>query len=214
MNRGEMKKLEENEHKITNININKFVSEFLLESAIPKIRGAIDKNDSDAIVKAVILKADRDTMSGGRFNTEYSNNHENYRDMLFEIIALNRVNLSSSVLISGMMDRVHKDVKIGLVQKLVNMTLKYFYVIDSFGYGDKLDLKIKLEYIDCPLDSTILDRLSNDCNGKNYTRWTQLNSMDEYDSIQNDILNKSVYLGLKYRLCYDLKYWGLPIEKN
>ena len=49
---------------------------------------------------------------------------------------------------------------------------------------------------------------------KNYTRWTQLNSMDEYDSIQNDILNKSVYLGLKYRLCYDLKYWGLPIEKN
>ena len=35
-----------------------------------------------------------------------------------------------------------------------------------FSYGDKLDLKIKLEYIDCPLDSTILDRLSNDCNGK------------------------------------------------
>lgn len=191
----------------------KLVNEFWLESIFPGIRKAMKDNNSEAIINTIIVKADLDTMTGGRFNAVYSKHHTEYRKLLAEYLFKND-KLSSSHLIKCMLKSVHEGVTVGLVQKLVNMTLKYLYSIEIFGYGDKLDLKVELENIDCPLDSTILNLLSCDYNGKHYTPWTKLESQYEYDDIQEDILKKALNLGLKSKLCYDLKYWGLPIEKH
>ena len=183
------------------------VIEFLLESTIPGIRKALQQDNPDVILTAVVKKADLDTMTGGRFNGDYSAHHEDYRKVLLGLIHKNKDNISSTVLIDAMKSKVHGGVTVGLIQKLVNMTLKYIYIISKLGYQDRIGIVIDVSSIDFPLDSSILKRLSHDNIGKKYTAWTKIKSLKEYTDIQEDIRKQGLDTGIN-KLYYDFEYWG------
>lgn len=122
----------------------------------------------------------------------------------------NKNNLSSS-LIYDMKSIVFKGVTLGLVQKIVNMSLKYLYAIDVFGFSCELGIKVDIKNCDCPLDSRILDRLSYDHGGKKYTPWAKITSVEEYKDIQKDIEDMVKKTGVESKMYYDFKYWGLPL---
>ena len=95
------------------------VREFWLESVLPGIRDAIKHRDIDDFIKVIVNRADRDTMTGGRFNTAYSDNHDEYKDSLQELISQRKSELSSKLLIETMCRQAHEGVTVGLIQKLV-----------------------------------------------------------------------------------------------
>lgn len=186
------------------------IYEFWFESIVPKTRKALKNSDANALIDAVVNRADRDTMKGGRFNKAYADNHKSYRKELSKLIIDNKNNLSSS-LIYDMKSIVIKGVTLGLVQKIVNMSLKYLYAIDAFGFSSGLEINVDIKNCDCPLDSRILERLSYDYGGKKYTPWTQITDVEEYKDIQKDIEDTVKKLGAESKMYYDFKYWGLPV---
>lgn len=192
---------------------NEVVLEFLLESTIPGIRKALQQDNPDVILTAVINKADLDTMTGGRFNSDYSVHHGDYRKALLDLIQRNKDNISSAVLIDAMESKVHGSVTVDLIQKFVNMTLKYIYTISKLGYQDRIGIAIDVSSIDCPLDSSILKRLSHINVKRKYTAWTKIKSLKEYADIQEDIRKLGLDIGVN-KLYYDFKYWGLPINTD
>ena len=101
------------------------IHEFWIESVLSGFRNALNHNDEDALLNAIIERADIDTMSGGRFNAVYSEHHNEYKELLKELINLKKGSLSSGALINIMFQKVHAGVTVGLIQKLVNMSLKY-----------------------------------------------------------------------------------------
>ena len=73
--------------------------------------------------------------------------------------------LSSEYLINELLNK-YEDSGIGVIQKLVNMTLKYMLILQLF---DRLDGYIIAESsCDCPLDSRISDSL-----GMSDLKWTK-----------------------------------------
>ncbi|WP_314921784.1 hypothetical protein, partial [Slackia exigua] len=89
------------------------------------------------------------------------------------------------------------NVPYGQLQKLVNMTLKYLLILNTFEV-----IKINLpdeEHLDCPLDSVILESLESSGD----LRWTRL-SKTQYDEIQKAIDAKR---GSDSRIMYDFKNW-------
>lgn len=89
----------------------------------------------------------------------------------------------------------------GAIQKLVNMTMKYLFILHTYGlYGD-LDIDEKV--LDCPLDSTVLQAIPKD-EGFASVRWTSLNSPKLYEDIQ-DAIGK--YSPDGCRLWFDFENW-------
>ena len=81
----------------------------------------------------------------------------------------------------------------GAIQKLVNMTLKYLLILQSFGCLPEL---VKEENCDCPLDSGILKSLQEEA------KWTAV-TKEEYTRIQGEIDERVSGL----RLSYDFANW-------
>lgn len=75
----------------------------------------------------------------------------------------------------------------GLAQKVVNMSFKYFYIFDSY-----LNVNIDYTNCDCPLDSTILDRLRDEKDFSTFfdeeenILWTTIENKD-YENCQKII---------------------------
>lgn len=175
---------------------NKLVYEFCLESLLPGILNAWE--DKEKMVNIVLRRANRDTMAGARFKYDgYADNKDFYIGELKKTI-LDGEKLSSRELIKKL-DRAKKGANIGSIQKLVNMTLKYLYVLQVYGY----DFGIDPALFDCPLDSIIMDDL--DKKTKPHTKWTQIKTLEDYKSIQKDIASLPETKGSN--LFYDFRCW-------
>ena len=111
--------------------------------------------------------------------------------------------MSSEYLIIRLMNE-YEDCGIGVIQKLVNMTLKYMFILQVF---DKLDgYTIEESSCDCPLDSRIMDSL-----GKSDLKWTKdfnasnrKESKKNYDNIQGEIAKRQKG---QSKLAYDFANW-------
>ena len=84
----------------------------------------------------------------------------------------------------------------GALQKLINMSLKYFIILNEFEDVECNDIpKVNYKYCDCPLDRKIIEKLSKksreniditlDDNNKRVC-WTSIKK-DKYDKIQQAI---------------------------
>ena len=190
----------------------KLIQEFFMESIIPEIRGYINEQNKEETIKLVVGRANKDVMIGARYkNTKssknYCDNHSEYQKIVIKLIKDSK-SISSRVLIKNMCN-LTKELNIGLIQKLVNMSVKYLYAIQNCGVDFELNFNIDEESCDCPLDSKILKHLEKDTN-KKYTSWTKLEDIDDYIQIQDDIhdvISSDIkYLG-KSRLEYDFVNW-------
>ena len=161
---------------------------FCVETTIPGILKAVEDADVSAVLDIVIKRANRDVMVGAHFlKGGYSANQDYYQEELKRLILQPNADLSSSILINKVYKNMNKHkVNVGAIQKLINMTLKYLYVIQEHGLMNEYALKVELKNCDCPLDSRILEELRKR-EKKKYTPWTKLDSLDEYKTIQDDI---------------------------
>ena len=182
----------------------KLIYEFWIESVLPGFRNSIKHNSAEELISVAVNRADRDAMSGGRFNEAYSEHHDEYKDSLRELISINKDDLSSDYLINMMCKGLHEGVTVGLIQKLVNMSLKYLFSVDIYDYSRNFEIVVPFEKCDCPLDSIVLERLSS-LTCKKYTPWTKIDSIEYYNSVQEDI-RKNVEVS---NLEFDFKYWGV-----
>lgn len=180
----------------------KSVYEFCLEETLPGIHKALRNNSFEEVIEVIIKKANKDVTTGARFwDKKYIDKSSIYRQVLKKLIEEYKNDLSSQTLIEKIRRKVVRGASVGSVQKLVNMTLKYLCVLKIYGYLKTFGVHIGK--CDCPLDSQVLNHLSEDTENK-YTPWTKLNSMDEYNGIQNDISKITSGSNLEY----DFDNWG------
>ena len=190
----------------------KFVIEFLLECVFPGIRKQIQDKNRDKMIQSVVDKAHRDTMIGARFKSNkstksYCDQTEYYKNRVVDLVKHDSEEISGRKIIRRIIETNDYEADIGVVQKLVNMTIKYLYVIEMCGYAGKdcFSYTIDISDCDCPLDRNILGCLLRD-NGRSHTAWTKLRDCDgEYYSIQDEIEIITHGLNLKY----DFINWGL-----
>lgn len=90
----------------------------------------------------------------------------------------------------------------GAIQKLVNMTLKYILILQSYGVQDGSLPRINPQDCDCPLDSRILESL-----GCKNAKWTQLEER-KYCAIESDIGSRVLSEDEEWgRISYDFRNW-------
>ena len=90
------------------------------------------------------------------------------------------------------------EIKLGTVQKLLNLYLKYLWVLDYIP-----------EPPHCPIDRGILEELRK--TNKNLpTSWTKINKEEEYKNCIEEI-NK--IRGKKSIACWELEFWNNIIIK-
>ena len=181
------------------------ILDFCLEEALPGIHKAIESNQTNKIIEVVVKKANRDALSGARFWDKNYSEHSNYYKAELTEILTTSPNLSSKQCIEYILARNQYSAKVGSIQKLVNMSMKYLYILTEFEYAVPHGLNIDFEKCDCPLDSNILKKLSEK-NDIVYKPWTQILTIDEYSDIQRDISKLDEIK--KSNLEFDLKYWG------
>ena len=179
------------------MNSKEIVYKFCLESLLPGILNAW--GDKEKLLDIVLRGANRDTMTGARFKKDkYADNKDFYIKELKKTI-LEGKKLSSIEIIKAL-DSKKKGANIGSIQKLVNMTLKYLYVLQVYG----VDFGIDPSGCDCPLDSIILNELDKKTK-KHHTKWTKIESLEDYESIQMDIAEQPESAGSN--LFYDFYYY-------
>ena len=162
----------------------RLIHEFCLEGMIPGIHRAFEKGD-DEVLDLVIRKANRDVLIGARWwDKEYSRNTDYYKKKVLDIIKETTGTINSGAIICNIYHDHENNAKVGIIQKLVNMAMKYLYVLDKMGHG--IGIKIDFKQCDCPLDSRILEELSKRT-GKTYGPWTKLETLEKYLEIQDDI---------------------------
>ena len=90
---------------------------------------------------------------------------------------------------------VNYGLSVGLAQKLINMSIKYYHFIEM-GYKKKLcknGVSRFIKYVDIPLDSFILkwfyynSVLDDEVKQKTIPSWTNLTNLDDYRFLQNKI---------------------------
>ncbi len=154
---------------------------------------------SKKLIWECVYRAHRDVLTGRKFVKNYAKSAA--QKLYSEIInPQNTKELSSEELIDYI---VSAGYGIGPTQKLVNMTLKYMFLLQLFG---KLKgYSIKEEDCDCPLDSIILESL-----GMGDAKWTKdFEASDgktkkSYKEIQEKIKELQ---GSKSKLSYDFEHW-------
>ena len=187
---------------------------FLIRTAIPRVdphnlpKGL---NESNWIWDAV-YRAHRDVLTGRSYVTEYSACTEQFKVgkmnrkvntvalELYELVEKNRESgalLSSKSLLEEMQKSMKcKEIPFGQLQKLVNMTLKYLVILQTF---DQIDLVVDTGACDCPIDSIIINKLGLE---EKY-RWTRLKK-SEYNELQICVQNK---VPTESKLKYDFAVW-------
>lgn len=187
------------------------VHDFLLECILPGFRGVKEQKSEDKLLDLIIDRAHRDVMVGARYKVNnyciwYCEHNGDYKSKLKELIKRDVKALSGRKLINELLSG-DKNINVGLIQKLVNMTVKYLYVLDSFGYLGYVGFNVTFsDECDCPLDSRILERISGKVN-KKYTAWTKMNDIKEYEEVQSIIKDEVVKQSGKRNLEYDFYYW-------
>ena len=110
----------------------------------------------------------------------------------------------------------------GNAQKLINMTLKYFYVMryKNTDYGERF------KYCHCPMDKKLLSYIwdTSTINGFTKTRFTDSwgnedfekgNCMPErYKAFQEAVMKRTKEMGMQNRLEYDYYVWNQIIEES
>ena len=160
----------------------KYVNMFFIESTIPGIYKGLKLHDRSIILNAVINKANRDALIGaGKWDKNYaSDKHSSYYVETLKDLIDNDVELSSMVLINDLLSNNKYDANLGAIQKLVNMTLKYLYALQYYGYY--AGFTIDPAKCDCPLDSRILEKIN-----RTDIKWTKLTSLAIYNEVQETI---------------------------
>ena len=179
--------------------------QFLVKTAIPVNKWG-KETETDRIRDA-IWRAHRDTLTG-RFQLEkyrkltYGEKKHKVTDALYKKIKDcidSEEALSSEPLIRYLNDNF-KGVEFGAIQKLVNMSLKYLIILNSFEF--KKPIAIDETNCHCPLDSIILGKLVNP-----HTPWTKI-QWEEYNDVQQEIYDDPSFdkksMG---NIVYDFKHW-------
>lgn len=161
-----------------------------------------------------VYRAHRDVVVGRQYVEEYSGYNSNegpnaiadslYKEIIRCLGSEETGGLTSESLLCFLNKEYNEEapedkenVPYGQLQKLVNMTLKYLLILNTFEV-----IKINLpdeERLDCPLDSVILESLESSGD----LRWTRL-SKTQYYEIQKAIDAKR---GSDSRIMYDFKNW-------
>ena len=165
-----------------------------------------DKSKSTRMDDA-IWKAHRDVMTGARtcnipkysaFSTGTKLKEEG-KSIIIDLtkICEDALNKNTPIGTDYLLKELTKDprngnnVEFGALQKLINMTLKYFIILRSFGEKDVP--KVDLQHCDCPLDRKILEKLHDefqnnelvcDIDKKKPLSWTKIECKDKYKKIQ------------------------------
>lgn len=206
---------------------------FLLRVAIPEVTErrsipvAVDeRRKASNVVWDCIWRAHRDVLSARgyaspRYRSESSNLESGILITLYRCIEADGQNgLGSQTLIEELCEthgggvmagsEVKDDTTMyGAVQKLVNMTLKYLLLLQTFGCLDEkraglpFPVKVREEECDCPLDSTILQSLGREFSG---CRWTRITA-EEYDVVQKEIAKRLGKSDSEGCIAYDFDHW-------
>ena len=150
-------------------------------------------------------------MVGARYKANdycmwYCEHNDDYKSKLKELIKQEKDALSGRKLINKLLSD-DNNINVGLIQKLVNMTIKYLFIIDLFGdLGNVVFDAAFTDECDCPLDSRILERISCKVK-KKYTAWTKMDDSNEYKEVQNIIKDEVEKQSEKRNLEYDFYYW-------
>ncbi len=164
---------------------------FLARYTIPKARR--NYKDGDAV-----WQAHRDTLAG-RFQLKHyaaisAEKAINPVTMdLYDHLTAHKSTdeLTSSALIEFLKNTEYgKEVEYAALLKLVNMTLKYLYILQFIKADDEVLNKlphINLANCDCPLDSNIIKTLSKKSKA---ISWTRIKDEAQYNAIQEEIREK------------------------
>lgn len=91
------------------------------------------------------------------------------------------------------------EIKLGTVQKLLNLYLKYLWVFDYIH-----------EPPHCPIDGAVIKELRKNAN-KDLPNWTKINTEEDYRKCV-EAINK--IRGKESIACWELKFWNDTIIKN
>ena len=212
----------------------KLINDFLVRAAIPQVsdedrlpcrknvNGRENVIERSNLLWDAIYRAHRDVLTGRKNVVDYSKQKTSKKGE--EVAGVNSVaqalyfkiksateseQLSSKKLIEFLVNEFKDDVPFGAIQKLVNMTLKYLFILQELGYLRTYGIPdIKEDDCDCPLDRIILNSI-----GHPETKWTCIDK-DQYNKIQNEIKKP----GLKYDFENYTKFqecpWGNMGEKG
>lgn len=206
---------------------------FLIRTAIPEVtekKHLPPGEDRSNIIWDVVFRAHRDVLAGRRWVSAYANCKSSVKNTvnqvvydLYEIvnschIGENKEKLNPREIIKDLTDKYEEmGVKVGVTQKLVNMSMKYLIILKEFGFVDAS--YIEEDQCDCPLDSIILKSLHN----PKYKTWTGIDRIEEYEEIQGVIddklheklvknVNKKEEKINESRLLYDFRYWPMFVN--
>lgn len=184
-----------------------------------------NKQNKSTRMEDAIWKAHRDVMDGARTGnlSKYSNfstgkgwkkDGNNIIKDLTEICENAQEPIGTNYLLEKL-EKYKEKVEFGALQKLINMTLKYFIILKCFEDAKVPD--VKLEQCDCPLDRKILGELRYNLPeekkklvwDKKLLNWTEIKDT-EYVAIQEAISdyfkNKNEQMPFG-RLTFDFKFW-------
>lgn len=176
----------------------------------------ININNSEEIIKKCISLGYNDMLSRGKYYLTNELNNQ-IKDNFYNILKDNNYTFSKklfkeTILLFGNSEKIYNYknhtyvTRVGLTQKLINMTFKYLYV-----FQDEIKLNIDFSKCHCPIDSIIFEELEKKTNiplTKKYI-WSTINETDYnylQDIIKDLIKDEELYNELG-NLLFDFKYW-------
>ena len=189
---------------------------FLLRVAIPEVRERRKlptRASEPNLIWDAIYRAHRDVLTGRQYVAEYSKERGPYggqpgkgvnrvaEDLYNMVIELNSGELITSAGAIAQLSKRFPNVKLGAIQKLVNMSLKYLVILQTFGL---IGAYVDEAKCDCPIDSVILAKLAKSHPEFAGIKWTSIEAPEVYERIQQAIDHEP---GIRTRLMYDFKNW-------
>lgn len=170
-------------------------------------------NDTKSVIDCCVNLAYRDMLSAGKYYLKFIDNYDPKKvlEKFKEILEKEKYIFSSQLLQevklffgeNELIGNGNKYItRLGITQKLINMTFKYFYCFNDY----LSELEIDYSKCDCPIDSIILSSLGNK------SSWSKL-SIEEYKNIQKQIadllMEKDLTVELKSigNMAYDFLIW-------
>lgn len=175
---------------------------FMIRCAIPIVEKKSRPSslpDASNFLWDSIFRAHRDALAGRQFLPAYcstmidGNPKRNRREChqingvaaaLYSILSESTERIYPRDIINRFHTEVFVDVEVGAIQKLVNMTFKYLYILKLYNVDEDSinNVLFNLEDCDCPLDSKILQHIEE----YRETLWTQID-MPTYINIQEEV---------------------------
>lgn len=170
-------------------------------------------NDTKNVIDCCVNLAYRDMLSAGKYYLKHIENYDSKKvlERFKEVLENEKYIYSRRILHEVKLFFGEKELignrnkyitRLGISQKLINMTFKYFYCFNEY----LSELKIDYSKCECPIDSIILSSLGS----KN--SWSKL-SIEEYENIQKQItdilLKKELSVELRNigNMAYDFLIW-------